>query len=246
MRTFLQPLVAFLVVALWANADTLAHTPADFLEVLQVQAASPIKHAVELKSRLDQKKAATDLSGPEFFARAVGGMKRPVKHPRAYLNWYKIDRPQPQPVRELVVLDMVRGSANKSLKVDVAQYLLSPSQLITSGVPDPVPEGLDHYKAYRVVDAPVLQMEVELTDSAIAGKRVVGKPLFVCIASQEWHHDEYFAASHPNDCFVVYQLDVQVAKEEFNTLDQFGLNELRCKQSLWICVRAALLRTKSD
>lgn len=219
-----------------------AHTPVDFLEVLRVEPARPIEHAVELQGKFDSEKVETELLGPQLFSRSVGCLNRPVKSTPAYLSWYKIVRPETEPVREIVVLDMVRGSANKLLKIQAAEYLLSPSQLITTGAPDDIPSGLDHYKAYRVVSPPSLDLDVNLTNSVGPEKRRLGKPIFVCLAVREWHHEEYSDTSHPNDCFVVYELDEHEHSHSFSTVDQFGLNELQSSKAQWLCVRAAWLR----
>jgi hypothetical protein len=196
---------------------------------------------VTLQGRFDAERADVDLVGPVCFSRAIGGLNRQVSKPPAYLTWYTIRKPKTESARMLKVLDMVRGSADKVLKVTTAEFFVSPSQLITTGVPDSIPEGLDHYKAYRVVDAPSLDREITVTGSHSATKRRLGKPLFVCLAVKEWHHDEHFPASHPNDCFVVYELDEQRASETYYTMDQFGLNELAGNKNHWLCVRAALL-----
>jgi hypothetical protein len=137
---------------------------------------------------------------------------------------------------------MVRGSKNKALKIQAAEYLLSPSQLITTGSPDSIPHGLDNYKAYRVVDAVSLDRQINLKASSGPEVRRLGKPIFVCLPASQWHHEEYSPASHPNDCFVVYQLDAQEHAELVNTIDQFGLNELQTTKAQWLCVRAALFR----
>ncbi|NND96231.1 MAG: hypothetical protein HKN47_02745 [Pirellulaceae bacterium] len=245
MRDFRRPLACLLLVAA-STATVLAHTPVEFLEVIAVEPARMIEHAVDLKSKFDPEKVQTDLQGPVMFARSVGCMGRAANNQPAYLNWFKIVKPAGEPVRELSVLDMVRGDGSKSLKIQNAEYLLSPSQLITSGTPDEIPDGLDHYKAYRIIDASALDRKVTLTNSVGPAQRTLGKPIFVCLAVREWHHDEYFSATHPSDCFVVYELDAHDQEQKFSTIDQFGLNELQSTENRWLCVRAALLRTTSN
>ena len=225
------------------NATLLAHSPVEFLEVLAVEPEQNVKHAVELKSKFDVAKIETSLEGPQLFSRSVGCLDRPVKEKPAYLNWYKIVEPKNEAIHDVVVLDMIRGSANKSLKIQTAEYFLAPSQLITSGVPDPIPGGLDHYQAFRVIDAPGISKDLTVTSSVGPEKRQLGKPLFVCLPVREWHHDDYVSATHPNDCFVVYELDEQPLVQTFSTIDQFGLNELKSSKNQWLCVRAALLRS---
>ena len=233
---------AFLTGIWLVQGVALAHIPVEFLEVLSVTPAQQVEHSVDLKSRFDERRVETPLRGPAFFSRAVGCMDRPAKKVRANLNWFRIDQPDEQPVRKVEVLDIVRGSNGKMLSIGGAEFLLSPSQLITTGAPDAVPDGLDHYKAYRIVDAPEVEMSVQLTGSARPSQRRLGKPVYLCLPVQEWHHHEHFDASHPNDCFVVYELDSQSHSGEFNTIDQFGLNELTSQESRWLCVHAAFLR----
>lgn len=242
MKTGTSSIAFLILTTVIPCASCFAHTPVEFLEAVSVVPARSVEHAVELQGMFDDVQIETMLVGPKMFSRAVGCLERPVKKPLAYLNWFKIVDPSAQPVREVGVMDMVRGSQSKMLRIQSAEYLLSPSQLITTGSPDPIPVGLDHYKAYRVVDAASLDRQIEVTDSAGTNTRRLGKPLFVCLPTEEWHHDEHFPVSHPSDCLVVYELDELGHTESVSVIDQFGLNELRTKQSKWLCVRAVLLR----
>ncbi len=246
MTSGLRSIVVLFFTSVIPCSLGLAHTPVDFLEVLSVVPSRSIEHAVELKSAFDEGKVQTMLVGPKMFARPVECMDRPVKKPRAYLNWFQITEPSSEPVREIEVLDMIRGGNNKLLKIQAAEYLLSPSQLITTGSPDSIPHGLDNYKAYRVVDATSFDRQINLKASAGPEVRRLGKPIFVCLPTRQWHHDEYSPASHPHDCFVVYQLDAHEHSERVNTIDQFGLNELQTTKAQWLCVRAALLRKAAE
>ncbi len=241
--TALRSLTVCFLSIIVSSSSLLAHTPVDFLEVLAVQPGRNVEHAVQLQSKFDSEKVETQLEGPQLFSRSVGCLDRAVKKQPAYLNWYKIVDPVKEPIRTVAVLDMIRGSANRSLTIHAAEYFLSPSQLITTGAPESIPVGLDHYKAYRVIDAPPIREDVNLTNSVGPAERKLGKPLFVCLPVKEWHHDDYFAASHPNDCFVVYELDEESHVQAFATIDQFGLNELESAKTQWLCVRAALLRS---
>ena len=228
------------------GTSTLAHSPVGFFEVLAVDPARPIEHKVDLQSTFDEAKTATDLKGPQFFARSVGCLERPPKEKAAYLNWFQITDVAVDAVRHVSTLDMVRGSSSEPLKIQGAEFLLCPAQLITTGIPDPIPFGLDHYKAYRVVDAPSVDLKVVLTGSVGSADRKLLRPIFVCLPTSEQHHDEEFSVTHPKDCFVVYELDKLAHQQTFSTLDQFGLNELKSTEIRWICVRAAFLRSIAD
>ena len=134
------------------------------------------------------------------------------------------------------------GASDKRLQIGNAAFLLSPAQLISSGVPDEVPEGLDLYKAYRIVKADAVDLKLDLVGSVGARRVAVGKPVLLCLPTDQWHHDETVLVSHPNDCFVVYELKEQSVTPTFSTIDQFGINELKASKIRWLCVRAAFLR----
>jgi len=228
-----------------SSSASLAHSPVDFLEVIRVKPAQVIEHGVETKSRYDSERKESSLEGPVYFSRGVGAMKRAVKSPQAYMNWFAIKNAVAQPRREVDVLDMVRGASSKRLRIGNEAFLISPSQLLTSGTPDEVPEGLDVYKAYQIHDGAAVGLKLGIDSSLGKGTATVGKPVYLCMPSEEWHHDETFPVTHPNDCFVVYEIDAQPTTSTFNTIDQFGINELKASNVTWICVRAAFLREQS-
>jgi hypothetical protein len=235
-----------LFVAGIASSHCFAHTPFEFLEVLKVSPANSIDHAVDLQSKFDTKRVETSLQGPELFARAVGCLGRPAKKTKAYLNWYRIASPKQEPNRRVTVLDLVRGSENMDLSIGKTEFFLSPAEKIESGPPDPVPSGVDHYTAYKVTDAADVKLPVEITGASSTEARDVAKPLFVCIATKEWHHDEFFDVSHPRACLVVYQLNSLKTDLRVNTLDQFSLNRLELHSSDWLCVRGTLLGSEQQ
>lgn len=232
-------MIVFCGIVCWAVAAE-AHTPAEFLEVHDGEPTSRVEHAVDVKSVLDSKRTAAELTGPHHFSHSVGCLGRPSKRTGAYLAWYKISNPTKSARRQVAVLDLVRGIKTEPLTIGAAEYFLSPAQRITTGAPSEVPEGLDHYKAYRIVDAPSQQLEVELTGPSETVKRMLGKPTLLCVPTEEWHHDEYFPATHPSGCFVVYELDSRASSEKFAFIDQFGLNQLSPNSSRWLCVRGVL------
>lgn len=238
--------VGFLFLVLAFGIDhAAAHTPVEFLEVVEVVPVQLIEHDVELKTQLDEGRVASNLQGPVFYSQAVGAMDRGRKEPIAYLNWFEIINRRQEPTRSIDTLDLVRGGSNKTLKIGSAEFLLSPAQRITSGAPESIPEGLDLYKAYRVLDPESVGFELTLTDADGDADVKVGKPLFVCLPTSQWHHEESILPSHPKDCLVVYEISGNVPKNSYSTIDQFGLNELASGKRRWLCTRAAFLRVKS-
>ncbi|MEM8670990.1 MAG: hypothetical protein AAGG48_25905 [Planctomycetota bacterium] len=230
--------IAIMLVVGMPNSGQ-AHTPADFMEVLEGKPSNLVEHGIEVKDIFDSQKAEIDLEGPYHFSQAVGGMGRSAKGPKAYMSWYKIQNPKKQEPRKVVCIDFVRGDESKPLTIGSAEFFLSPAQRITSGPPSEIPVGLDLYKAYRILDEPSRDMDIELT-GADSAKRRIGKPLYLCIAAEEWHHDEYTPATHRRTAFVVYEIDEKDSDAKFTLIDQFGLNQVASSKSRWLCVSASV------
>ena len=217
-----------------------AHTPVEFLEVLEGKPGNAIKHDVETKSVLDAAKRTVSLEGPTHFSFGVGCSDRAAKTPTAHLSWYKITDPAKQEIREVSVIDLIRGAEAKTMKVGKAEYFLTPAQRITTGPPPKVPDGLDHYTAYRIEDAKPYSLDVKLSGSVGGADRKIGKAVYLCVASEQWHHDDYSSASHSRDCFVVYELSETSGSAPLNAIDEFGLHQITTGKSSFLCVKGSL------
>ena len=228
------------------HSNALAHAPVEFLEVIRVRPANRIEHGVDLQSTIDEQRVATKLIGPELIARTVAGFGRGTPGKPAYLTWYRIGNPVASSPRTLSVLDRVRGENGTRLTLGDAEYVLSPAQRILSGPPEQIPDGLDHYVAYRIVDAKPLQMSIEIRAAETTQRREVSRPLYCCLAAKQWHHEDFIDVTHPRDCFVVYEMDSQSNDEKLSTIDQFGMNRLRATESQWLGVRAAVFASQNE
>ncbi|MDG2222352.1 MAG: hypothetical protein P8L85_13305 [Rubripirellula sp.] len=230
------PLLLVALVTSWAQA----HTPVEFLEVVEGKPSNLIEHGIELKGIFDDEKSMTNLKGPYRFSAAVGCLGRKAEKQKAYLAWYKIVAPKQERQRKVACVDLIRGADSTPLTIGSAEFFVSPAQRITTGAPTDIPSGLDHFKAYRIIDAPSREMDVTLTESMGPPKRRIGKPAYLCIASEEWHHDEFFPATHRRTGFVVYELEPQQQSEKITLIDQFGLNQVITEKSQWLAVTASL------
>ena len=217
-----------------------AHAPDLFMEVLKCVPTSKIEHTVETKDAVDTARVDTDLSGPDYYSVAVGGLGRPAGSQKAHLLWYKITNPIPAPAKQITCIDVVRGEESDKLEIGSAEFFLNPAQRLANGPPSKVPHGLDLYKAHRVIGEAARKVQIDIAGESKSAKRVFGKPLFVCIPTDEWHHDEYTPATHRKNAFVVYEVDEQPVDSRFTLIDQFGLNQVTAKKSCWICVAATV------
>ncbi len=215
----------------------------DFFEVLRVTPSRKIDHEVDLKGPFDSEITETFLSGPELFSQAIGyGEKNPVQ-PRAYLNWYSIERPTDASDQVLSVRDTLQGTNTYSITIGKPALLLSPAQRLATGSPSEIPEGLNYFKAYEIVKGSPEGKEVKLSDTFGSRNRKVLKAAYFCVPVEHWHHDQHSAVKSKENCLVVYELQPQDVTKSVTTLDPFGLNTLKTSSSKWLCVPAQIIRT---
>ena len=180
----------------------------------------------------------TLLIGPQLFSHAVGSAHEAIQEPRAYLNWYEIAQPPIEPTRTVDVRDPLRGKDAHSITIGSSAFLLSPAQRITTGSPSPIPDGLNYFKAYRILDAPLVSKTVKLNGTFGPADRTATRAILLCVPIEQWHHDEHFRVKDSEICLIVYELLPQTHGVSITTLDQFGLNTLDVDSSNWLCVRA--------
>ena len=174
---------------------------------------------------------------PDGIGRAGVNNHEAIQEPRAYLNWYEIAQPPKEPRRTVVVRDPLRGNDAHSITIGSSAFLLSPAQRITTGSPSPIPGGLNYFKAYRILDAPLVRQMVKLMGSLGPEDRTATRAILLCVPIEQWHHDEHVRVKDSQDCLIVYELLPQKHSLSISTIDQFGLNELDAQSSNWLCVR---------
>lgn len=247
-RRQLTPVLALMLISLNIGSVQ-AHNPVDYLEVFAAKAGAPVEHDVELACEGLFERRTLDLAGPTHFSASVGCSGKPAPKSGVFIHWYAIaGTPDQADSQKVKTLDFLRNSKNLSLEIDTTpKFFLSATQLLSSGEPAPAPEGLDHYLAFAVKDAPSLEKEVAITGGLNASqkKRELGKPRYICLPAHEWHHDEEFPVSHRLTCFVAYEMDKENGSKasKASTLDQFGLNQLTLEASSeLLLVRGAILK----
>ena len=222
-----------------------AVTAADFLEVVAVGPKRVINHEVELKGSFDDGTIETLLTGPKLFSQSVGIGTERKQGQLAYLNWYRITKPTDEPQHVLSVRDGLSGKKTHQITIEESEFLLSPAQRITTGPPSQVPEELNHFKAYRVVNAAQLSKKLQLSGAFGGVDRTVVKVAFFCLPVEQWHHHERFPIKDSSRCMLVYELLPQQVDVSITTIDQFGLNTLAGESSRWLCVPAEIVKGTS-
>ena len=238
---FLVCLYAALSAAAVADADD----QLDLFEVVKVTPSRLIKHDLTIQGRFDAERIVTDLKGPEFFSHPVGKHEKRARDRDSCLNWYRITDAKSEPARRLSLRDPLHGSDSYPLRVGSAEFVLSPAQRLTSGSPSEASARLSYFKAYRIVEGPQVNQQVELNDSLGPQSRQVIRAALLCIPVEQWHHDDHSPIKNPKDCLVVYELQPHKHNAKMSIMDQFGLNELSIESSVWLTVPAEIVADQS-
>jgi hypothetical protein len=218
-----------------------ARTLGDCFEVVAVTPSRVINHEVDLQGPFDDGVVETFLTGPQLFAHAIGFGHAAAQDRAAFVNWYKITKPTTAPRRVLSVRDALRRSDTQQITIKDVAFVLLPAQRVTTGPPSRVPDRLNHFKAYKILDATQIRHKVELKRSFGPEERTVTNALFFCVPVEQRHHDEHFPIKDARNCILVYELLPVKHNVRITTIDQFGLNRLEAECSKWLCVPAEIV-----
>ena len=130
----------------------------DYFKVYDVEDRL-VTGAVQLRGQFDRRPMRMDLVLLDFFANAVSKNGEPFYDKNAHLTWYR-GRQAGEPIRR-VVLENQFG--RQTVWIGSGIGLLVPTYKLERG--SAFPEGLDHYKLYKVVDfGSPLNVTVKLKD----------------------------------------------------------------------------------
>ena len=239
-------LIALLCTLTLLNTVASARAAGDYFEVMDVTPSRVINHEIELKGPFDDDLIKTRLTGPQLFSHAVGSGEKAAQDRNAYLNWYKIAQPATEPRRILVICDSLRGNKAHQITIQNSAFLLLPAQRVTTGPPSPLPDGLDHFKAYKIVNATQVSQQVKLAGTYGPADRTATKAAYLCVPVEQRHHHDHFPVKNAQDCMLIYELMPHEHKTSVTTIDQFGLNKLDTHSGRWLSVPAEIVGPTSQ
>jgi hypothetical protein len=185
---------------------------------------------VQLKGQFDQDYKWANLRYRDRFLNPVDKNQEGILNPFAHLNWYRIDAPQ-EPQRTLSVNNQF---GQQVLVIGNAVALLAPTEKIEDG--SQFPQGLDHYKIYRVLQGQSVMWQVDLTDQFGNHTNIAGQPVFFGVPVEKIHNGELFPINNPKDHIVFYQINPYPVNEFRPTVDQFGGNPMQTNDAVLLGV----------
>ena len=174
-----------------------AHNPVEFMLLSEAKAGAPVEHAIEVASGKRVKRTSIDLEGPKLFASSVGCKGRKLPDKLVVMQWYGIQNKEGEGTATQKALDLVSNGSRTYLFSTSPKYFVSPAQQLTAGEPAPIPDGLDHYLAFPVVETRTSASKsasktIEIVSASGKEIRETTKAVFICLPASEWHHDESF------------------------------------------------------
>ncbi|MCS7470685.1 hypothetical protein NZK35_28875 [Stieleria sp. ICT_E10.1] len=223
LRCTISPAVILVCLAMMSRGD--AASPHD---VVSVTASNPVLHGLEVKTALDAERRWINFRGPKFYSAPQDVSQDGTP---SYLNWYEIRKPPTEAVRTMKLSDAYSGSQSFSVMLGQPAFYLIPTQTIKDGPPAEVSESLDHFIAFRIANV----------DSLALPEPTPGKPAFVCLPAQQWHHEEHVAIKSPSKVLMVYEVEAKVSEGKVTTIDPFGLNSLKTGQKTFVYAEGKLV-----
>jgi hypothetical protein len=154
---------------------TAAELKLDYFKIYDV-ANLELNRAFQLKGQFDERLQKIRLVLLDFFANPVSKNGEPIYNKNAHLAWYRGPQP-PEPTR----FALVENQFGK-IKIWIGNGggLLVPTQKVEPG--SVFPQGLDHYKVYRVLDwdqAP--EAKLKLRDQFDSDEVKLIRPIFFAV-----------------------------------------------------------------
>ena len=221
--------------------DAAGTPPLDYFLAVTVRPSTLIKHEVDLRGPFDQTRVDTLLAGPSDFCHAVGVGSQAVARQGACYNWYKIEEPSKQARWLLSIRSPLRGEESFEVALGEAACLLSPAKRLTTGPPSNASEELSYLKGYRILEGRDFRKKLEVTLEPGPEAHTITKPVFLCVPTEVWHHDEHCPITNKDECLLVYDLLPKSQTGNITTIDHFGLNKLEASSRRYLLAPARIV-----
>jgi hypothetical protein len=194
---------------------------------------NPLNENIQLKDQFNPVLVPHVVGAAKWFCNPVrkrhGDTVTQIIDPDAHLTFLQIGVPQ----FKLLDVRVKNQFGTRDLKVFAPASLIAvPTKKNNHDVPD----GLDHFKCYRVKGDAILEL-VGLRDQFLqAPARLVGKPVLLCNPTIKVHGPNTFPINHPKEhlvCYKVTPVDFSIVVQAVN---QFANGQLTIQDPKMLCV----------
>ncbi|MEL6106457.1 MAG: hypothetical protein AAFU85_10485 [Planctomycetota bacterium] len=195
---------------------------------LEVESSNnPVFHGLEIQATGDTERRWVNLRGPAFVSIPMKESPEP-----AFLTWYTIRKPKSETPKRIKLRDAYSGDREFTVSTSAPAFFLMPAQRLGDGPPAEVPESLNHFIAFEIADP----------ESLALPEPTPGRPRYICLPAEEWHHEEHFPVKDSTACLMVYEAPEADDSPRVSVIDQFGLNKLSTAKKRLIYANGCLSR----
>lgn len=174
----------------------------DHFKFYEVQPYSGKGATPELRGQFDSRDRPFVVSLLRQFANPVSKNGEGIKDRNNHFTAYEISTTAPEPVRA-VVLENQFG--RQKLKIRLIHFLLVPALKIEPGIG--MPENLDHFKCYQVIEGPSLDAAVSLEDQFDSERKVqVREAALFCVPTIKKYGGQTYEIKNPQEHLTIYSI----------------------------------------
>lgn len=200
---------------------------------------------VELQGQFENNFRPAVLSELVMFGAAVDKREEGIIDDDNHLTWYDFMQDTPEPIRDLTISNQF--FANSNMRIAQGVGLLVPAHKLDPGNHE-APQGLDHYKLYRVVQGEQpANVAVSLKDQFVDEPSVqIGPPLLFGVPVAKRLNGNVEPIINAQDHLVLYRLPPAPNNIPVRSRDQFGEFAFNIRRRKFLAVPTLKLTVNGD
>ncbi len=204
-----------------------------FYRLRETEDELDVNFPIELKSRFDPVFVPATLDELLLFGTPVDKNEEGILSDDNHMTIYDFEDPDPEPIRTINFNNQFFEDG--IMRIANAFGLMVPTQKLDPGDHD-FPNGLDHYKLYRVIQGERVAKRVSLKDQFVSRNYFVGRPVILAVPCAKRHNGQVFEISHPNEFLTIYKIRNRNLNIPVKSKDQFGEWRFEVRRSKLLAV----------
>lgn len=189
----------------------------DHFKLYEVQPYSGGGATPELRGQFDSRDRPFVLNLLRQFANPVSKNGEGIKDRNNHLTAYEISTTAPEPQRAVVVDNQF---GRQKMKIGPVHFLLVPALKIEPGIG--MPENLDHFKCYKVLESRPLDIAVSLEDQFDSESKVqVWEPVLFGVPTLKKYGGKTYEIKNPKEHLTIYRITDKKYSLARDVQDQF-------------------------
>jgi hypothetical protein len=210
----------------------------DYFKLYEVENRR-IHDRATLMGQFDKEPAFVELLALGRFANPVSKKEEPLYNPQGHLTVYRIHQTLVEPARSVVIENQF---GKQELVIGNTAALLAPARKYVRGSEEP--KGLDHFKAYQVLEGKPIGKTFPLKDQFGAGEATIGMPVAFAVPVKKEHLGKAYAIQNEKAHLVIYAIAPRALSKNFQVRDEFNAWTLLAVRAVSIAAPSLKLEWK--